>query len=349
MSLALIPYLIFKKRTKGQIFASKIIQMEAKLNIKITHYDAFKKTRFNKYKFFSLLTVFDFLQTLITYLFCMNFVYNLWTFEIIFISLFSYFILKTEYYRHQYLSMIIILFLGAVLNIIEYFKLDKTEERFNLLEIFMKFFSEILISLNGVLSKYNMEKNYCSPYEICSWEGILGIILLIIGLVIINSLKLVIDGILYPDNFYSYFGNYDINDFIICIMVIIVSFIYNISIFLTCDYFSPVHILITSIIKESYYYMHINKNIALNLLGILTLILILFMFLVFIEIIELNIFNISYNTKKNIEIRSKLDSFSDPNNILNSNEDLKVYEDDDLLFEAEDYKSISNLWSYGKI
>ena len=35
------------------------------------------------------------------------------------------------------------------------------------------------------------------------------------------------------------------------------------------------------------------------------IILIAFLFLVFIEVIEINIFNISYNTKKNIDLRSK--------------------------------------------
>ena len=43
---------------------------------------------------------------------------------------------------------------------------------------------------------------------------------------------------------------------------------------------------------------------TLNIIGIVLLILIAFMFLIFIEVIELNVFNISYNTKKNIEIRA---------------------------------------------
>ena len=46
----------------------------------------------------------------------------------------------------------------------------------------------------------------------------------------------------------------------------------------------------------------------LNILSFLILILIAFHFLIFIEIIEINICNISYNTKKNIEIRSGKES-----------------------------------------
>jgi len=51
--------------------------------------------------------------------------------------------------------------------------------------------------------------------------------------------------------------------------------------------------------------------------------------LIFVEIIEINIFNISFNTKKNIERRSRLDSYLDINNIgLN---DEKILEDEDSL------------------
>ena len=71
-----------------------------------------------------------------------------------------------------------------------------------------------------------------------------------------------------------------------------------------CDYFILFHILITSIIKECHTYLQKDNNLTLNIIGIVLLILIAFMFLIFIEVIELNVFNISYNTKKNIEIRA---------------------------------------------
>ena len=85
---------------------------------------------------------------------------------------------------------------------------------------------------------------------------------------------------------------------ILCIAEIISDFIYNISIILTCNYFTPIHILIISIIIDTYIYFRSNSNISLNILSILILIIILFMLLVFIEVLEINIFNLSYNTKK---------------------------------------------------
>ena len=74
-------------------------------------------------------------------------------------SLFSYLILKTKYYKHQFICMIIILILGLVFNIIELFKLDDSEENeFNFFDILIKFIIEICFSLAMVIIKYNMEK-----------------------------------------------------------------------------------------------------------------------------------------------------------------------------------------------
>ena len=313
MFLAFIPYIILIYRSKK----SKILsdsKSESILNIELIHYDIFVKNRASKYKLIALSSVFDLFQTILSFVFCLKCVYNLWILDIIFISVFSYFILKSKLYKHQYLSMVIILILGLVLNVIEYFKLGEIEDKFDIFEISMKFLMEIFFSITIVIIKYNMEKNYTSPYEICIWAGLFGLILNIIVLIILNRLEVTIDGIKYPDNYFELMNNYDINDFFVCSSQIIIACIYNITIFVTCDYFTPVHILITLIIKEFYNHFQKTVNTLYNILGIITLIFISFTFLIFIEIIELNIFNISYNTKKNIGIRSKIDSSLDINN-----------------------------------
>ena len=106
---------------------------------------------------------------------------------------------------------------------------------------------------------------------------------------------------------------------------------------LTCYYFTPFHIIVIWIIKECSVYIQIDDVLLLNILGFAILILIAFMFLVFIEIIEVNIFNISYNTKRNIEIRSKIDSLFDINNILAQDEEIK---------EEEEKSDLSNLTTF---
>ena len=324
MVFAFIPYIILKYRSKK--INSNIHENKSKLNIELVHYNIFKKTRLKKYKLILASSICDFSETLIIYTFCMKCIYNLWMFDILFMSVFSYFLLKTKLYKHQYLSMIIIIVLGLVLNVLEYFKSENNYE-FNVLEILMKFLGEIFLSLCIVITKYNMEKNYCNPYEICIWDGLFGVILHIICLLIINKLELTIADVNYPDNFWELINNYDINDFLICLLVIIVGASYNICLLLTCNYFTPCHIIISYIIHEYYYYIHINdNNFELNILGFFILVLILFMFLIFIEIIEINIFNISYNTKKNIELRSRIDSLIDFNSLLNINEEIEPEE-----------------------
>ena len=188
----------------------------------------------------------------------------------------------------------------------------------------MKFLVEIFMSLCIVIAKYNMEKNYCSPYEICIWEGLIELILYIIFLLIINKLELTIADVKYPDNFWELINNYDIHDFLLCLLIVFVNAIYNLFIFLTCNYFTPCHILILSIIHDFYFCLKINENWKLNIIGFFILLLILFMFLIFIEIIEINIFNISYNTKKNIELRSRNESSIDNNNLIHIREEIEM-------------------------
>ena len=144
MVFAFIPYIILKYRSKK--INSNIHENKSKLNIELVHYDIFKKTRLKKYKLILASSICDFSETLIIYTFCMKCIYNLWMFDILFMSVFSYFLLKTKLYKHQYLSMIIIIVLGLVLNVLEYFKSENNYE-FNVLEILMKFLGEIFLSL----------------------------------------------------------------------------------------------------------------------------------------------------------------------------------------------------------
>ena len=324
MIFSFIPYLILKYRSKTKSISSNASQIQSKLNIEFIHSDLYEEIEIDqskKYKLIICSSIFDFLQVLLLTIFCIYCNYNLWIFDILFMSLFSNLILKTKLYKHQYFSMIIIIILGFILNIIKYFNLGDTNNKVDPFELSMKLLSEICLSLSMVIVKYNMEKTYCSPYEICIWEGLIGLILNIIILVIVNQLRVTISGIEYPNNFYELFDNYDINDLIICFVELIMNAIYNMVIFVTCDFFTPFHILITSIIKEFYSYLQTDGNLVLNILGICILIFIAFMFLVFVETIELNFWNISYNTKKNIELRSLTDSSIENNYNININDE----------------------------
>ena len=131
-----------------------------------------------------------------------------------------------------------------------------------------------------------------------------------------------IDGSQYPDNFFELFDNYDVYDFLLCISIIASSAIFNMSLLVTINYFTPYHIIIIQIFREFYNSLDSDNNTILNILSFFILALITFMFLVFIEIIELNIFNISYNTKRNIQLRSFDDSLRKMETITNPAEEI---------------------------
>ena len=324
MISAIIPYCIIKHRSKQTNSMSIELQNESKLNLELIHTPILEEIQYSckKYKLILYQEIFDFLQTILATIFNMDNVYSLWTFDIIFMSLFSYLLLKTKFYRHQYVSMAIIMILGLLLNVIEYYKLLNDDDKFNFSRIMMSLLSEIFLSLIIVIAKYNMEKTYCSPYEICAWNGSIGLILYIIVLLIINKLELTIDGSQYPDNFFELFDNYDVYDFLLCISIIASSAIFNMSLLVTCNYFTPYHIIIIQIFREFYNSLDSDNNTILNILSFFILALITFMFLVFIEIIELNIFNISYNTKRNIQSRSFDESFRKMETITNPAEEI---------------------------
>ena len=216
MMLAFIPLIILKIKSKKEINNNEndIKLKKAKKSksvIKLQYYDIYERKKWHKYKLIIIATLLDFIETLLSYAFCYNCIYNLWIFDILFNSFFSYLILKTKIYKHQYFSMSIIILLGFCLNVIEFFKSEGNNE-IKPIEIIVKLITEILYCLNIVTNKYNMETSFCNAYEICMWEGLLDAILVLIVLLIFNKIGITIQETKYPDNFYEYKNNFDKND-----------------------------------------------------------------------------------------------------------------------------------------
>ena len=305
MILAFIPHLILKNQIKKPNINSRDLLNESIFgNHHLIYITDNKKINVRKYLLILFSEIFDFAQIVLCSLFYINCIYSFWTFDILLMSLFSRIILKIQLYRHQYISIIIIITCGLIMNILEYYKEVDVEDKLDFFGILMSFLSEICLCLSFFVIKYNMEKTFCSPYEICIWEGILSLIFNTIILIVANCLKLNILDIQYPDNFYDLFGNYDIYDFLICLIVVISMAIYNIALFTTCYFFDACYILIISIIIQFYYSLKAFNNAILNILSFICLIIVSLVFLVYIEIIEVNIFNISYNTKNKYRKKS---------------------------------------------
>ena len=92
MFFAFIPFLIIKYKTKAdnKIYNEQLIKSEYYRKIK-DRKNAIKKTKFKKYRFILYSTLIVFFQSLSNLLLAQYFIYNIWFFDIIFMSLFFHF------------------------------------------------------------------------------------------------------------------------------------------------------------------------------------------------------------------------------------------------------------------
>ena len=97
-----------------------------------------------------------------------------------------------------------------------------------------------------------MEKYFCHPYEICIWEGLLDLIVNSAVLFIVNQIGSTISGIKHPENLNVYLDQFDKIDLFLALFTIFVYGLCNLCIIVTCDIFTPWHVLIIFIISESY-------------------------------------------------------------------------------------------------
>ena len=318
---AFIPYIIIKKRSK-QINNSEIQKINNN-DIELIYTDTKIEPIGNKGRYFFLSAILLFVQAII-FLYTYAIKTNTWIWDILITSLFYYLLFKIKLYRHHYLSMIIIILTGLVIDLVlKNFQNDITN---NLLLLFMRIIRETLFSLNDVLNKYMMEKKFCSPYEICLYTGL-------IDLIFYGIFEIFDYFFLELDNFGEYFNNFNSTEFWVCLGVIVTQFgLYLVNLIITQKH-TPCHIFIVCVFGQLAYYLDFSVN---SILLILCFIFILFMSLIFNEIIELNFCGLSDNTKKNIIIRADNEYCSfEKNYSMNT-----IYENDDC--GRETIESVKN-------
>ena len=213
---------------------------------------------------------------------------NAWIWYILFSSIFYYFIFKVQLHKHHYLSIILIILIGLIIDLVTE-SLQK-ELVNDLLLLTMKFLKEIFFSLYNVLAKYVIEKKYASVYEFSFYVGLINLILLII----FSILDHYYFG-LY--NYTDYFNNFNNNELLVMLGVIISQLGINLTTLFTTKNYSPCHVFIIFVFGQLAYYIKFD---GVSIIVIICLILILFLSLIFNEIIEINIWGLSHNTKKNI-------------------------------------------------
>ena len=301
MSLSFILLLSYKKKQiKDRILKKPKVKSH---NIELEYRDQYKEIRNNKFKYILLSSFIDFIITILICSFCIGLGIKLWTLDILFIYIFSFIIFRIKIYRHHYISSLIIVLFGTILNIIDNRYLISNE---TINPILIKLFCEYLLSFGLVVNKYTIEKMFCSSFELCFYQGVITLILYTILLILEQYFNFL------GDDFTKYcqdFKDAALKETFMFLLFMILIFFKNIFIFATIEKMTPFHYLIILVIGElsSSIKNIIDKSIIENILIIICFCIITFMILVFNEIIELKCYGLNKNTKKGISDRAELD------------------------------------------
>ena len=311
--LALIPYIILKIRSKGIKNDDNNLELNQKTGKNLIYIDINDKITKNKWIYILVTSIIFFVQGLLL-IYTTNITTNSWIFDILFTCIFCYLIFKIKIYLHHYVSIILIILAGLIPDLILYrIQSDITKSTGY---FFLRFLREILFSFHDVIIKYSIEFKFCSVYELCFYNGIICSILLFIFAIF--------DYFYFEvDRYIEFLSQTDGK----AISIIIVFMIVQLGVFI-CNLFTnkdntPFHIFIIYAFGQFGFYIKYIDDSMIAL--IICQILILFLSLIFTEIIEINCFGLSKNTKKRISLRAIQNDL----NILETID----YEDSEFEFE----------------
>ena len=274
------------------------------------------------------------------FLFGKYIIVNLWLFDIIFLAGLSWLILNLKLLKHQYFSSFFMVIFGIILNAIT------TEDQGHLIYSFVFiFYVEISYTSEIVLSKYLMDTLFMTPFEITYMEGIFGFIVNSIFLIVATNNELInpplmiqlakhceYEGKTYVDNFYAYWDEFKGAEVAAFIIQMFFRIVFNLTGHFISRDLTPSHIIFLEMIGDIM--SAFQGDFDWKKLGSLIIILIeMFLLLIFTEIIEINLWDLNYNTKKNIDKREKKliesDSKSDDSGDIGGNEMPKYNDDND--------------------
>ena len=325
LSLAFIPFLYIK--IKSRIYTSPNSSQAItakKISEKISQNLNFKNKRkhninWKKYFYILIVSLLDFVQKFLTFFYPALFLENFWIFDSFLLLLFSFLILKTKVYSHHLISLIMIIIIGISLIAI-----NNNNDKNIFLEIVITLATEIIFSLENVVCKLAVNIKFSSPYEVCFHVGIFELIIFSILLIIFTNVPIYggeymnIVSEEHIDDYYIYKENYNFTEAMIFILSMFGRCIFILAGFVTLDYFTPLHIVLILIIGEISFLFNDEYNWKLYL-KIFFFICLMFFVLIFVEIIELNIFGLQKNTKRNITQRSNIEEINTTTLNLHSN------------------------------
>ena len=327
MLLAFIPDIIVKYKIRK---SNENIEDE-----KIIMYNDFfqeNRSRFTKTqkKLFILILccALDYFQKILTFSYSQYIINNLWIFDIIFLSGFSYFILGIKLYSHQYLSISIMIILGIIFCILDISERDVSV----IYKLLLSFLIEICYNLAVVLAKYGMDNLFMTPFEITFYEGLFAILVNILSITISTNVERVdppliiklmkhctYNGKEYVDNFWAYWEEFKHIEILCYIVQMFGRTMFNLFGHIVAKDFTPVHVMFLLMIGELFLSFKADNFDANKIISLFVIAFELFILLIFTEIIELNFWGLDHNTKKNISDRqnrlSQLDGKSEDSGI----------------------------------
>ena len=228
------------------------------------------------------------------------------TFNIIFIMLFSYFILHTEFYRHHLFALLIDIFCFIFLSVFDFIKIYNETESISLMAIIyilIKTINVILYSFENVLGKYLFLYNFISTYALLFYKSIYNFIFLIIFSSPFIFIKM---GEENGESKIIFSWIVDIFDnkiyYLIAIGYTLISFFYNNLCQKIIDVFSPNHFAISRVLENFAIFIidliinGIDSELYL-ILRIIVYVLLIFSTLIFNEFLVINICGLGQNTK----------------------------------------------------
>ena len=258
-------------------------------------------------------------------------------FELLFLFLLSKIMYNTQFYKHQYISIIILTLLGLAKFIVK--------NSGNMEKFFLRFFIHIgysfFKSLITVYIKGLMEYKYFSPYKACYKFGIVNVIIMTILNIGASffpcdsfSCQVTFNKKRYFANILAIFSIPGLFMFIIFILKAITLVLeYNIILNFTV-FHSFLIIQLTQFLEASSIKM-MGDSKAYLAITLINFVLSIFLIFLFLEIIEINIFKISHNTKTNIEMRGINDStvlltINEENNFNEEEEEVEKERNDSI-------------------
>ena len=240
-----------------------------------------------------------------------------------FVPIFTYFILKTKYYRHHFVSLIIG-FVGFIFIILSLIFSNNEYISFNIGQQLKLLIYSIPFSLSLVLMSYLFRHYFINPFVFLFFDGIFCLFFSFIFILLedINKIDLFLTNL---RNFAFLVKKWEI--FALFLLILLFSFLYYASTIITIYLFSPTLFVMNDIlfpiirwIIDSIVFIIKGKEIN-KIQSIFECIGYIFLYIacvIFNEIVICNFCNLNYNTYQQIKKRG-IEDTKDNNDINESN------------------------------